>query len=82
MAIAKIYDDLIDIGETGSENPFARLARITGTQAQIGYRKKQGVWGDKGYTVVDNTLKCQFTVDALDSTRVMGCIYLRTFVLT
>ena len=39
----KICDDLIDMGETASENRVARLARLAGIQAQIGYKKKPGV---------------------------------------
>ncbi len=62
----KIHDDLIDMGETVSENRIARLARLAGIQAQIGYKKKPGVYGGKPSVVVDNTLDRQFTVDAPD----------------
>ena len=43
----KIYDDLIDMGEAVSENRVARLARLAGVQAQIGYKKKPGIYGGK-----------------------------------
>ncbi len=38
-----IHDDLIDMGEVVSENRVARLARLAGIQAQVGYQKKPGV---------------------------------------
>ena len=48
--------ELIDMGEAVSENRVARLARLAGIQAQIGYKKKPGVYGGKPSVVVDNTL--------------------------
>ena len=60
----KICDDLVDMGETASENRVARLARLAGIQAQIGYKKKPGAYGGKPSIVVDNTLDRQFAVDA------------------
>lgn len=40
----KICDDLVDMGETASENRVARLVRLAGIQAQIGYKKKPGAY--------------------------------------
>ena len=74
----KIYDDLIDMGETLSENRVARLARFADIQAQIGYKKKPGVYGGKPSVVVDNTLDRQFTVDAPDRAWATDITYLRT----
>ncbi len=74
----KIYDDLIDMGEAVSENRVARLARLAGIQAQIGYKKKPGVYGSKPSVVVDNTLDRQFTVVAPDRAWVTDITYLRT----
>ena len=74
----KIYDDLIDMGETVSENRVARLARLAGIQAQIGYKKKPGVYGGKPSVVVDNTLDRQFRIDAPDRAWVTDITYLRT----
>jgi putative transposase len=54
------------MGEAVSENRVARLARLAGIQAQIGYKKKPGVYGGKPSIVVDNTLDRQFAVDAPD----------------
>ena len=73
----KIYDDLIDMGEVVSENRVARLARIAGIQAQIGYKKKPSVYGGKPSVVVDNTLDRQFGADAPDRVWVTDITYLR-----
>ena len=62
----KIHDDLIDMGEAVSENRVARLARLAGIQAQIGYKKKPGVYGGKPSIAVDNTLDRQCAIDAPD----------------
>jgi putative transposase len=34
----KLHDDLLDQGETSCANRIARLARLAGVKAQIGYR--------------------------------------------
>ena len=73
----KIYDDLIDMGEFVSENRVARLARLAGIQAQIGYKKKPDVYGGKPSVVLDNTLDPQFAVDAPDRAWVTDITYLR-----
>jgi len=57
----KIYDDLIDMGEVVSVDRVARLAWIVGIQAQIGYKKKPGVYGGKPgadleYAMIDGTI--------------------------
>ena len=74
----KIDDDLIDMGEAVSENRVARLARLAGIQAHIGYKKKPGGYGGKPSVVVDNTLDRQFSVDAPDRAWVTDITYLRT----
>ncbi len=74
----KIHDDLIEMGEAVSEKRVARLARLAGIQAQIGYKKKPGVYGGKPSVVVDNTLDRQFAVDAPDRACVTDIAYLRT----
>ena len=48
-----LHDDLLDQGETCCPNRVARLARLAGIKAQIGYRPS---------LVVDNTLDRQFDV--------------------
>ena len=74
----KIHDDLIEMGEAMSEKRVARLARLTGIQAQIGYKKKLGGYGGRPSVVVDNTLNRQFKVAAPDRARVTDITYLRT----
>ena len=74
----KIHDDLIDMGEAVSENRVARLARLEGIQAHIGYKKKPGVYGGKPSVVVDNTLDRRFAFDAPDRAWVTDITYLRT----
>lgn len=59
----KTCDDLVDMGETASENRGTGLARLAGVQAQIGYKKKPGVSGGKPSIVVHNRLGRQFAVD-------------------
>lgn len=73
----KVYDDLIDLGECISENRVARLMRVAGLQAQIGY-KKPGKYGGKPSVVVDNTLDRQFTISVPDRAWVTDITYLRT----
>ena len=74
----KIHD-LIDMGEVVSENRVARLARIAGNHAQIGYKKKPCVCGGKPSVVVDNTMDRQIAVGAQDRAWVTDITYLRTY---
>ncbi len=74
----KIHDDLIEMGETVSENRVARLAGLAGIQAQIGYKKKPGQYGGKPSVVVDNSLDRQFAVEVPDRAWVTDITYLRT----
>jgi transposase InsO family protein len=63
----KLHDDLHDQGETSCANRIARLARLAGIKAQIGYKRRPGSYGGKPSVVVDNTLARQFDVDAPDN---------------
>jgi len=74
----KIHDDLIDMGESVSENRVARLARLAGIQAQIGYKKKPGSYGGTPSVVVDNTLDRQFDVSEPDRVWVSDITYIKT----
>lgn len=74
----KIHDDLIEMGEAVFENRVARLARLAGIPAQIGYKKKPGQYGGKPSVVVDNTLNRQFDVAAPDRAWVTEITYIRT----
>ncbi len=62
----KLHDDLLDQGETSCVNRIARLAKLAGIKAQIGYKRRPGSYRGKPSVVVDNTLARQFDVDAPD----------------
>ena len=74
----KLHDDLLDQGETICPNRVARLARLAGIKAQIGYKRRPGSYGGKPSMVVDNTLDRQFDVDAPDRVWVTDITYIRT----
>jgi len=75
----KLHDDLCDLGETCCPNRVARLARIAGIKAQIGYKRRPGKYGGKPSVVVDNTLNRQFDVDAPDRFWVTDITYIKTY---
>lgn len=58
----KLHDDLLDQGETCCPNRVARLSRLAGIKAQIGYKRRPDSYGGKPSVVVDNTLDRQFDV--------------------
>jgi putative transposase len=66
----KLTDDLRDLGEQVSENQVARLAGLAGILAQVGYKRRPGIYGGKPAVVASNTLDRQFEVAAPD--RVWG----------
>ncbi len=74
----KLHDDLCDQGETCCPNRVARLARLAGIKAQIGYKRRPGKYGGKPSIVVDNTLNRQFDVDAPDCFWVTDITYIKT----
>jgi putative transposase len=74
----KLHDDLLDQGETCCPNRVARLARQADIKAQIGYRRRPGVYGGKPSVVVDNTLDRQFDVEDPDKVWVTDITYIRT----
>ncbi len=74
----KLHDDLLDQSETCSENSVARLARLTGITAQIGYKRRPGRYRGKPAVVADNKLDRQFEVDAPDRIWVTDITYIRT----
>ena len=63
----KLHSDLRDQGEAISLNRTERLTRLAGIKAQIGYRRRPGVYGGKPSVVVDNTLDRQFDVGEPDT---------------
>jgi len=60
----KLHDDLLDQGETCSENRVARLVSLAGIAAQIGYKRRPSRYGGKPAIVADNMLVRQFEVNA------------------
>ncbi|MEP3108471.1 MAG: IS3 family transposase, partial [Hyphomicrobiales bacterium] len=72
----KLHNELLDQGETCGPNLVARLARLVGIKAQIGYKRRPSSCGGKLSVNVDNTLDRQFDVVVPD--RVMDITYIRT----
>ena len=75
----KLHDDLVEIGETSCPNRVARLARLAGIRAQIGYKRKPGKYGGRPSVVVDNTLDRQFDVAMPNTVWVSDITYIRTY---
>lgn len=74
----KLHDDLLDQGETCCPNRVARLTRLAGIKAQIGYKRRPGSYGGRPSLVVDNTLARQFDVAAPDKAWVTDITHIRT----
>lgn len=63
----KLHDDLVELGRTSCLNLVARIARLAGICAEIGYKRKPGKYGGKPSFVIDNTLDRQFDVPKPDT---------------
>lgn len=74
----KLHDDLLEQGETVCLNRVARLTKLAGIRAQIGYKRRPGKYGGKPSIIVDNTLDRQFDVAAADSVWVTDITYIQT----
>jgi putative transposase len=74
----KLHDDLVDQGETCCPNRVARLARLAGIRAEIGYKRRPGIYGGRPSVVIDNTLDRQFNVEAPDVAWVTDITYIKT----
>lgn len=74
----KLHDDLLDQGERICPNRAARLTRLAGIKAQIGYKRRPGSYGGKPSVVVDNTLGRKFDAEARDRVWVTDITYIRT----
>lgn len=59
-------------------NRVARLTKLAGIRAQIGYKHRPGSYGGKPSLAVDNTLDRQFDVAAPDRAWVIDITYIRT----
>jgi len=75
----KLHDDLRDQGETCCPNRVARLAKLAGIKAQIGYKRRTGKYGGKPSIAVDNTLNRQFEVGGPDRVWVTDITYIKTY---
>lgn len=75
----KLHDDLVELGETGCPNRVARLVRIAGIRAEIGYKRKPGKYGGRPSVVVDNTLDRQFDVAEPNTAWVSDIPYINTY---
>ena len=74
----KLHDDLLDQGERCCPNRVARLTRLAGIKAQIGYKRRPGTHGGRPSLAVDNTLDRQFNVAKPDRAWVTDITYIRT----
>lgn len=59
-------------------NRVGRLTRLAGIKAQIGYKRRPGIYGGRPAVAIDNTLDPQFDVAARDTTWVTDITYIRT----
>ncbi len=75
----KLHDDLMELGETSCPNRVARLARLAGIRAEIGYKRKPGKYGGKPSVVIDNTLDRQFDVAEPDTAWISDITYIKTY---
>jgi len=75
----KIHDDLRSLGERSCPNRVARLMRLSGIKAQIGYKKKPGSYGGKPAVVAPNQLGQSFDEFAPDQTWVTDITYIKTY---
>ncbi len=60
-------------------NWVARLTRIAGVKAQIGYKRRPGIDGGRPSVAIDNTPDQQFDVVAPDIAWVPDITYIRTW---
>lgn len=74
----KLHDDLRDQGETCCPNRVARLARLAGIKAQIGYKRRTVRYRGKPSIAAGNTLNRQFEVGGPDQVWVTDITYIRT----
>lgn len=75
----KLHDDLIERGEVSCPNRVARLAKLAGVRAQIGYKRKPGSYGGRPSVVIDNTLDRQFDVAEPNAVWVSDITYIKTY---
>ena len=74
----KIHTDLREIGETCGRNRVARVMKLTGIKAQVGYRKPRFKSG-KIATFAENHLNQDFVVPQPNQVWVTDITYIRTY---
>lgn len=74
----KIHDDLQCLGEKLSANRAARLMKNAGLKAQVGYRRKPGMYGGSPAIVSTNKLSQNFDVAAPNHVWVTDITYIKT----
>ncbi len=74
----KLHDDLLDQGESICANRVARLTKLAGIKAPIGYKRRPSNYGGKPSVAVDSTLDRQFDVEDPNRVWVTGITYIRT----
>lgn len=74
----KLHDDLRDQGETCCPNRVARLAKLAGIKAQIGYKRRTVRYGGRPSISVGNTLNRQFEAGSPDHVWVTDITYIKT----
>lgn len=75
----KLHDDLRDQGETCCPNRVARLTKLAGIKAQIGYKRRTGTYGGRPALAVNNALDRQFDVQEPDTYWVTDITYIKTY---
>ncbi|GAB5377191.1 MAG: hypothetical protein AcusKO_36530 [Acuticoccus sp.] len=78
MAIASSTTTWRTWAESCCPNRVARLTRLAGIRAQIGYKRRPGHSGGKPSLAVDNTLDRRFDAEAPDKAWVTDITYIRT----
>ena len=74
----KVHHDLRAQGESCSRHRVARLMRSQGWRAQVGYRRRPGLYGGVPHSVAANILDRQFDVAAPNIAWVTDITYIRT----
>lgn len=54
----KMHDDLLNHGEPSCYNRVARLTRLAGIRARVGYKRRPGKYSGKPSLVVDTPVRC------------------------
>jgi len=75
----KVYDDMMDLSETCSENRVQRLMHKEGLKALVGYKKHRYIKGGKPAVVAPNYIQRQFDVKTPNNTWVTDITYIRTY---